>query len=145
MEILSTSASQTSALAERLATKLKPKDVITLQGELGAGKTFFTSQLAKFLGIAVRVQSPTYVLVREYFDAKALGDIKKIYHADLYRMESVEEIEDIGILTFTEDPEAITLIEWPELILDKLPTRTINIIFEVVDENTRRINVHNLH
>ncbi len=142
MEVFTSSPNQTQVLAERIAKKLKPADVIVLIGELGAGKTFFTSCLAKVLGINARVQSPTFVLVREYEDKNA-PLIKKIYHADLYRIANVEEILDLGLLTFAEE-QALTIIEWPELILDKLPERTITITIDVISEFERKIHVHNL-
>lgn len=142
MEVFTSSPNQTQELAERIAKKLKPADVIVLIGELGAGKTFFTSCLTKTLGIDARVQSPTFVLVREYED-KSAPLIKKIYHADLYRMTSVDEILDLGLLTFVEE-QALTIIEWPELILDRLPQRTIRISIDAVSEFERKIHVHNL-
>jgi tRNA threonylcarbamoyladenosine biosynthesis protein TsaE len=142
MEVFTSSPNQTQELAERVAKKLKPADVIVLIGELGAGKTFFTSCLTKALGINARVQSPTFVLVREYED-KSAPLIKKIYHADLYRMTNVEEVLDLGLLTFAEE-QALTIIEWPELILDKLPKRTIRITIDAISEFERKIHVHNL-
>ena len=142
MEVFISSPNQTQELAERIAKKLKPADVVVLIGELGAGKTFFTSCLAKALGINTRVQSPTFVLVREYED-KSAPLIKKIYHADLYRMTDVAEILDLGILTFADEP-ALTIVEWPELILDMLPKRTIRITIDVISEFERKIHVHNL-
>lgn len=142
MEVFTSSPKQTQELAQRIAKKLKPKDVIILIGELGAGKTFFTSCLTESLGIKARVQSPTFVLVREYEDQSA-PLIKKIYHADLYRMTSIDEIIDLGILAFAEE-QALTIIEWPELILDQLPKRTIRITIDAISEFERKIHVHNL-
>lgn len=142
MEVFTSSPSQTQDLAERIAKQLKTGDILALVGELGAGKTFFTSCLTKALGIHARVQSPTFVLVREYEDSSA-PLIKKIYHADLYRMTSVDEVLDLGILSFAEE-QALTIIEWPELILDKLPKRTITITIEAISEFERKIHVHTL-
>jgi tRNA threonylcarbamoyladenosine biosynthesis protein TsaE len=116
--------------------------VIVLIGDLGAGKTFFTTCLTKALGINARVQSPTFVLVREYED-KSAPVIKKIYHADLYRMTNIEEVLDLGLLAFMDEP-ALTIIEWPELIIDRLPKRTIRINIDTLSEFERKIHVHNL-
>jgi tRNA threonylcarbamoyladenosine biosynthesis protein TsaE len=142
MEVFTSSPKQTQELAQRIAKKLKPKDVIVLIGDLGAGKTFFTTCLTKALGINARVQSPTFVLVREYED-KSAPVIKKIYHADLYRMTNIEEVLDLGLLAFMDEP-ALTIIEWPELIIDRLPKRTIRINIDTLSEFERKIHVHNL-
>lgn len=142
MEVFTSSTTQTKELATRIAAQLKPKDLIVLIGDLGAGKTYFTSCLVKALGIDARVQSPTFVLVREYEDRSA-PLIKKVFHADLYRMSSVEEVLDLGILSFTVE-DALTIIEWPELILDRLPKRTMCIKIDVLSEFERKIHVSTL-
>ena len=142
MEVFTSSTKQTQELAKRIAKQLRPRDIITIVGDLGAGKTFFTSSLVSSLGINARVQSPTFVLVREYKDFTA-PIIKKVFHADLYRMNSIDEVIDLGILSFIEE-DALTLIEWPELIMDKLPKRVININIEIMSEFERRFHVSNL-
>jgi tRNA threonylcarbamoyladenosine biosynthesis protein TsaE len=144
MEIFSQAPEQTIELAKTIAPKLLPGDVIALTGDLGSGKTFFTSALTKALNIKKRVQSPTFVLVREYHAEVADQLIKKIYHVDLYRLEDEIEVVDIGLESFFSDEEAITIIEWPQIAQNLLPERTIHINFEMLDEHTRRINVQNL-
>lgn len=144
MEIFSQTPEQTIGLAQTIALKLQPRDVLALTGALGSGKTFFTSALAKALNINKRVQSPTFVLVREYASVTNENPIKKIYHVDLYRLENEVEVVDIGLDSFFLDDTAITVIEWPQVAKDILPPHTIHINFEMVDEYTRRINVQNL-
>jgi tRNA threonylcarbamoyladenosine biosynthesis protein TsaE len=133
--------SETQKLAQEVAGKLKPNDVLALYGDLGAGKTTFVNFLAKALGSDSRVQSPTFVIHRRYLGN---GPIKAINHIDLYRLTDRKDVEDIGIQEVMNEPEAITIIEWPELVEGILPEKTIRIYFEYVDENERKIDVQNL-
>lgn len=108
MEYLSNSAQETEALGERLAAVLQPGDVVAYTGDLGAGKTAFTRGLARGLGVPDRVTSPTFTIVNEYE-----GGRLPLFHFDLYRMESPEELFDIG----WEDYLArggVCAVEWSE-------------------------------
>ena len=108
MEYISNSAQETEALGERLAARLRPGDVIADTGDLGAGKTAFTRGLARGLGVADRVTSPTFTIVNEYE-----GGRLPLFHFDLYRMDSPEELFDIG----WEDYLArggVCAVEWSE-------------------------------
>ena len=108
MEYLSNSAQETEALGERLAAVLRPGDVVAYTGDLGAGKTAFTRGLARGLGVPDRVTSPTFTIVNEYE-----GGRLPLFHFDLYRMESPEELFDIG----WEDYLArggVCAVEWSE-------------------------------
>lgn len=114
MEILSKSTDDTKKLAERVAKKLRAQDAILLYGNLGSGKTTFTQFLAKALGSKDKVVSPTFILQKEY-KCESRG-IKKINHFDLYRITDEEEITKGGFLDFLNEPESISVIEWPEKI-----------------------------
>ena len=124
-----TSENDTIVFAKDLAPKLKKGDVIALYGELGAGKTFFTQQLCKFLGVKENVSSPSYVLMNEY-----KGNFI-IHHLDLYRLDSEEEILELGLHDLYED--TITIIEWPEIAEGMLPENTIHIYFDLIDSNRK--------
>jgi len=119
------SEKDTIKLAEEIAPTLKKGDIIALFGELGTGKTFFTKQLCSFLGVKENVSSPSYVLMNEY------SGKFPIYHIDLYRLESEEEVLELGIHEFLD--QGLTIIEWPELIKNILPERTSNISFSFED------------
>ena len=119
----------TIEFAKELAPKLKNGDVLALYGELGAGKTFFTQQLCKFLGVKENVSSPSYVLMNEYKGTYT------IHHLDLYRLDAAEEVQELGLYDLYED--AITIIEWPEIADGMLPDNTIHIYFEFIDENRK--------
>lgn len=144
MEITSISTRQTQELADKLAEKLKPGDVLALQGDLGSGKTTFTSYLVRALGSESRVQSPSFVLVRRYIVPKTNGEkIRTIYHVDLYRLTSKAEVEDLGLEEMFSEEDALVIIEWPELAEDILPETSVKIDFEYAGENKRKINVQN--
>ncbi len=142
MEVTTSSTQETKKLAQQLAKKVKPDMVIALYGELGSGKTTFVSFLVKALGFDSRVQSPTFVLIRHY--KKNTGEIKSIFHVDLYRIIEAKEVEGLGLHELFEEKDALVIIEWPELLENYLPEGTIKIYFTYLDENSRRINVQNL-
>src|SRR5688572_27524541 len=96
-------------IAGEIALQLDKYPIVTLKGELGAGKTTLAQMICTELGITELVTSPTYTLVNEY----ASGD-KKIYHFDLYRLNKEEELEGFGFIEYL-DSGNICLIEWPEI------------------------------
>ena len=107
----SSSVEQTIAIAKEFARSLQPNDVVIIQGGLGVGKTHFTKGLASYFDIEQKlVQSPTYAVVHEY-----VGHIP-LYHFDLYRLKSPNELQEIGFEEYLYN-EGICIIEWPELAL----------------------------
>lgn len=103
-----------------LAPVLLPGDVISLSGDLGAGKTAFVQGVAIALGVERRVTSPSFTLVHEY-DGRF-----PIIHLDVYRLNSFQEVIDIGFEEFL-DPDSIVMIEWGEAIAPMLPRRHLDI------------------
>ncbi len=144
MDVLSRSTQETEELAKRVAGRLKPGDILALYGDLGSGKTTFTAFLVAALGIESRVQSPTFVILRKYLRSVP-GGINTVNHLDLYRIQSKEELYDLGIGELFLEPNTITVIEWPKVAEELLPGNTIKINFEYIDENTRRIYAQNLN
>ena len=108
MEYLSNSEAETEALGEALAGRLTAGDVIAFSGDLGAGKTAFTRGLARGLGVTERVTSPTFAIVNEY-----LGGRLPLFHFDLYRLSSAEELFDIGWEDYL-DRGGVCAVEWSE-------------------------------
>jgi tRNA threonylcarbamoyladenosine biosynthesis protein TsaE len=110
----------TRAFGERLGRLLAPGDVVCLAGELGAGKTMLAQGIAAGLGVDEPVSSPTFALVQEY------AGPAPIYHLDLYRLASLDELIDLG---FPELWHAggVILIEWPERIAPALPPDRLEI------------------
>ncbi|MBT2217794.1 tRNA (adenosine(37)-N6)-threonylcarbamoyltransferase complex ATPase subunit type 1 TsaE [Virgibacillus dakarensis] len=122
------SEQETIRLAERLALLLKPGDVITLEGDLGAGKTTFTKGVARGLGVKRNVNSPTFTIIKEY-----QGELP-LYHMDVYRLEDSDE--DIGFSEYFNG-EGISIVEWATFIKEYLPDNRLNIKITYLDEHVR--------
>ncbi len=121
------SEEETLAVAQNIESEKFPNMIITLNGDLGSGKTVFTKGLAHAMGID-SVTSPTFNIVKEYE-----GELP-LYHMDLYRVEN--NIDNLGLEEyFTKG--GIVVIEWADMIEDYLPEERLDIKFKVVDEDTR--------
>ena len=123
MTVITKSPEQTELLGKKLAELLRPGDVIAYYGDLGAGKTAFTRGIAAGLGIREAVTSPTYTIVNEYLSGRM-----PLFHFDMYRLSSSEELFDIG----WEDYLArggVCAVEWSENVADAL-TDAISITIE---------------
>ena len=115
------SATETAAIAEELAERVCPGTVITLDGDLGTGKTTFTKGFAKGLGISSMVNSPTFLIVQEYRDGRM-----PLFHFDAYRIEEPEEMEEIGFRDYV-DGGGVCIIEWASRIDELIPEGSIRI------------------
>lgn len=133
-KIITTSFEETQQVGESFAQKLKGGEVLALYGDLGSGKTTFVQGLAKGLGIEKQIISPTFIIMRTY----AFGN-KMLYHVDLYRIESENDVEGIGLRELMNDPANIVLIEWPEKIENLLPENRIDIVFTYLEDDNREI------
>lgn len=136
LSVLSRSEAETEAFARDLAQQLKPGTILTLNGQLGAGKTVFARGFARGLGVTEPVSSPTYTIVQEY----ALPDGRSwLYHLDLYRISDENSALGFGVDEFLDDMDAYVLLEWPERIAKIIPARHIEVNLRRVDELTREI------
>ncbi len=132
MTFVSKSEAETERFAEELAKKYQGSPTFLLFGNLGAGKTAFTRGLAKGYGSNARVASPTFTLVHEYS-----GD-KTVYHFDLYRLESEEELYDIGFEDYFAEG-TVRVIEWPDAFSSLMPLDAIKIHITYGDDEDSRI------
>jgi tRNA threonylcarbamoyladenosine biosynthesis protein TsaE len=114
LDLRSGEAEDTRAIGAELAAFLERGDVIALTGELGAGKTTFAQGVAKGLGFDGAVVSPTFTLVREY-----RGGRLPVVHADVYRLDRVQDVLDLGLDELAED--AVLLVEWGDAVEGLLP------------------------
>lgn len=131
---ISHSEDETKQIAQGFVTHLQKGDVVCLYGELGAGKTVFVKEVLKCLGYTGDVTSPTFTLVHEYTTDTAL-----VYHLDLYRIESEEQLIDLGVVDLFGTKETLFFIEWPEKLGTYLPKNRIDIFFADTGMNTRKI------
>lgn len=129
-EVRCPTPNDTETLGSRLASSLRPGDIVVLAGGLGAGKTLFTKGLATGLGVDEPVVSPSFVLVREY-----RSGFMPVVHADVYRLGSMNEFEDLDVLEMSK--EGVLVIEWGEAIESALPTDHLKIEFDVLDDQSR--------
>lgn len=114
-------AKATKALAETIARQITPGDVILLEGPIGAGKTHFCRSLIQALqGTPEDIPSPTFTLVQMY-DLP----VGELWHADLYRISHIDEIEELGLRSAFDD--AICLVEWPDKLEDLVPENALQL------------------
>ena len=128
-KFVSKNINDTLTIAENFESEKFPNMVICLDGELGCGKTVFVKGFAASLGIEDNITSPTFTIIKEYDN----GELP-LYHMDVYRFDEIEE--NIGVKDYF-NKGGVTIIEWSELIKDKLPEERLDIKFSIIDENTR--------
>lgn len=117
------SAEQTMSIGQKLADFLQPRDLILLDGDLGAGKTTFTKGLAKGLGITRPIKSPTFTIIREYQDGRI-----PLYHMDVYRLEEGGG-DDLGLEEYFNG-DGVNVVEWSKFVADELPNQYLRIVFK---------------
>ena len=134
MEYITKSPEETENIGAALAKKLKPGTVIAYRGGLGAGKTAFTRGLARGLGYTDSVTSPTYTIVNEY-----LGGRLPLFHFDMYRLASSDDLWDIGWEDYLERG-GVCAVEWSENVTDAMEG-AITVTISRLDDETRKITV----
>lgn len=132
LETVTHSAKETADLGERLAERIRGGDIIAYRGDLGMGKTVFTSGLARGLGITADVSSPTFSLINEY-----RGGRVNLCHMDAYRLSCTDDLLDTGFYDYIDSGWAAA-VEWSERLELEAD---FTVIFERLDDSTRRITV----
>jgi len=132
---VSHSLKDTEKFAQKLAKKLYNGAVVLLYGDLGAGKTTLSKSIIKALGYGGVVTSPTFTILNIY-----QGSLP-IYHFDMYRLENVDEVMEIGADEILQSGQGVCLVEWPEKIESILPADAIKIYIDSIDANTRKFEV----
>lgn len=127
------SPAETRALGEKLAHLLLPGDVLLLWGDLGAGKSELTRGIAKGLGIAGPISSPSFTIMNVYDDGRI-----PLYHFDWYRLQSSEELYEMGMDEYLGG-DGVAVIEWPGQCPDAIPEKYLSITIEPQEDETRRI------
>ena len=134
IDLVTRDVDETRQSAAALAELLVPGDVVSLAGELGAGKTAFVQGAARALGVEEPVVSPTFVLVREY-----RGDMP-IYHVDVYRLDRLQEVHDLGFEDFL-DPGGVVFVEWGDAVEALLPDSHLRVELTTGEDQIRLIRV----
>ena len=134
MEFITHCPEETEALGEKLAKILIPGTILAYRGDLGAGKTAFTRGLARGLDCREQVTSPTYTIVNEY-----LGGKLPLFHFDMYRLRSSEDLFDIGWDDYLERG-GVCAVEWSENVADAMED-PITVTIEKIGDNSRRITI----
>ncbi len=131
LALRTSSPEETRALAAATAGALRSGDVVSLSGELGAGKTYFVQGVAAGLGIRRRVTSPTFTLVRRYE-----GDLDLV-HVDVYRLDRLQEVMELGEETLL-GPDEVTFVEWGDTVKGLLPLDRLEVMLTLGDHEQER-------
>ncbi len=136
IEIISNSEKQTIQTAKTLAKTLKVPSVVSLVGDLGAGKTTFAKGFGQAFGIKEFITSPTFTILNEYKQ----GDVN-LFHFDMYRLESYEEAAETGFLEYFDlkTLNGVTVVEWASNTQGILPEKYYQITLEKISDEKRKI------
>ena len=143
MQKVSKNIEETAQIAKEFLSKIKPDKktatIVALCGDLGVGKTAFTQVLARELGIKRKVNSPTYVIVKNYkIKAK---NYKLFFHIDAYRLKNEKELAHLGWPEIIQNPEHLVFIEWPGRIQKALPKKHHKIEISHTKEGHRKFKI----
>ena len=122
--------------AKKFNSLFSNKKIFAFNGKMGAGKTTFIHAVCRKMGVTGKMSSPTYPIINNY---KTVNDAT-IFHIDLYRLKDTEEVIQTGVEEYINSEE-YCFIEWPEKIMTILPSFTINILIEIIDDMQRRMIV----
>ena len=128
---------EAAAFIEGLSPQEGGATLVTLSGELGAGKTAFVKAAAKALGVEDTVNSPTFVLEKIYALPKSV--FKKLIHIDAYRLEGGADLSALGFDEIMKDPLNLLMLEWPERVSPALPTPTKHISLTALPDGSRKL------
>ncbi|MBE0477930.1 tRNA (adenosine(37)-N6)-threonylcarbamoyltransferase complex ATPase subunit type 1 TsaE [Candidatus Aerophobetes bacterium] len=127
------SEEETIELGFKVGKNIFYPSMIALMGELGSGKTTLTRGIARGMGIKVRVKSPSFVIINEYQGPHPL------YHFDLYRLDDVHQLEELGYQEYFYTSCGVVVIEWAEKIIDFLPPEYLRVKIQIEDFTMRKV------
>jgi tRNA threonylcarbamoyladenosine biosynthesis protein TsaE len=131
LDLATASPEETRALGEAIAAVLQAHDVVSLTGDLGAGKTTFVQGAARGLGVEEPVLSPTFTLIREYAGRML------VFHVDVYRLDRLQEVMDLGLEELL-DQQAVLFVEWGDAIEALLPDAHLQVEITIPDHGPGR-------
>ena len=130
---------EAAAFAMSLTPKAAGATLVTLSGELGAGKTTFTQGVAKALGITDHITSPTFVLEKRYAIPAGVSGFTKLVHIDAYRLEG-KSLAPLALPELLSEPATLILLEWPEMTAGALPPADVGIALKVIENEHRTLS-----
>jgi tRNA threonylcarbamoyladenosine biosynthesis protein TsaE len=133
LTLRTSSAEQTRHVGETLGRLLEPRDLILLEGTFGAGKTTLTQGIARGLGIAESVTSPSFALVNEY-PSQSRSGMTLLYHLDLYRISDSVDLESLGLEDYLAS-EGVLVVEWGRHLDSELPAASIVVDIQVAGDD----------
>ncbi|MBI3956312.1 tRNA (adenosine(37)-N6)-threonylcarbamoyltransferase complex ATPase subunit type 1 TsaE [Candidatus Gottesmanbacteria bacterium] len=140
------SPQETARLGEELGNYLvksvESRALVCLYGELGSGKTTFVQGFAKTFGITSRLLSPSFIIVRRYPIPQSPGFL---YHIDLYRVESENELPGLGLSEILADLDSVVLVEWAEKMGNLLPNERIDVRFITLENGSHQISIQRMN
>lgn len=136
VEFVSRGPEQTRRIGARLGQLLKGGETLCLEGNLGAGKTVLAQGIGRGWGAANPLISPTFVLVRQH--QRPAGD-QMLLHVDFYRLEDSSRVWGLGLEEWLENPDVVTMIEWPERAMEILPQERLWIHLDIVGDTRRHL------
>ncbi len=151
LKIISESPKETQEIAsffiksvlKREPVSNKQAFVVSLEGDLGSGKTEFLKGVAKSLKLKEKVFSPTFLIMKSFpFSNKIKNSFKTLWHLDCYRLEKIKEIESLGFKEIISEPTNIIFIEWGNKVKKLLPLKHWKIKFKMLEQNTRILEFH---
>ncbi len=134
LELVTGSPEETQEFGRRLGELAEPGDVFLMTGDLGSGKTCLTQGIARGLGVKENALSPTFVIMREMHGRLAL------YHIDLYRLDRLEETEDLGLDDYFYG-EGVSVVEWAEKALALMPPDRMMVRIDYLSDTERRMRL----
>lgn len=143
VEIITNNAKETFELGQKIGKDLISNSqkgrIVCLYGDLGSGKTVFSQGLAKSFGISDLVPSPTFIIVRHYSIPVKVGFT--FFHIDLYRLENMQEIANLGLSEIFSNPNNFIAVEWAEKLDKLLSKQRIDVKFTILDGSRRKIDI----
>jgi len=135
LAVETSSEEETRAVGAALARSFSGAARFSLEGDLGAGKTVLARGICEGLGVEEPVTSPTYTLRHDY----VAGDGRPVLHVDCFRLKESSEVQPLALDEAEED--AVVLIEWGDRVRDELPSDTVRVSIQLIDEKRRRIRI----
>ena len=136
------SVQETKLLAQQVLYNMGGRNLICLYGDLGAGKTAFVSGMGQILGLT-NIISPTFILIRKHSIKSIVAGVnfKILWHVDLYRLQTLSEVLDLGLSDLWSDQSNLVVIEWPEMIEHLLPKKRVEVRIKSLGPDGRELQI----